>query len=92
MTRWLTAGGFLLVAGLLKIWQHTSAPKTLEDYLAFRCGSAGASHTDSFLTFAGHCWGCPVATVGAAMILVSLLMAVKASYQPARRAIPARRG
>ena len=92
MTRWLTAGGSLLVVGLLKIWQHTSAPRTLEDYLAFRCGSAADSHGDSFLTFAGHCWGCPVATVGAAMIVISLLMALKASYQPARRAVLAHRG
>lgn len=92
MTRWLAAGGFFLVVGLLKIWQHTSAPKSLEDYLAFRCGSAADLHADSFLTFAGHCWGCPVATMGAAMILVSLFMAVKASYQPARRVVLARRG
>ena len=55
MTKWLMAGTALLVAGLLKIWQHTNAPMTLQDYLAFRCGSATEAHGDSFLTFAGHC-------------------------------------
>ena len=52
MTKWLMAGTALLVAGLLKIWQHTNAPMTLEDYLAFRCGSASGVAGDSFLTSA----------------------------------------
>jgi hypothetical protein len=79
MTKWLMAGTALLVAGLLKIWQHTSAPMTLEDYLAFRCGSASEVHGDSFLTFFGHCWGCPVAAIGAAMILYAAAMIMVSS-------------
>ena len=90
MTKWLTAGSVLLVVGLLKIWQHTNAPMTLEDYLAFRCGAA-SSHGDSMLTFAGHCWGCPVAAVGAAMIVSALVMAAAAAGRPARRTVSARR-
>lgn len=90
MRKWLTAGAFLLITGFLKIWQHTSAPKTLEDYLAFRCGSAGEAHGDSFLTFFGHCWGCPVATAGAAMIIVSLMMALMSHGQPEQRPLLAR--
>jgi hypothetical protein len=91
MKRWLTAGSIFLVVGLLKIWQHTSAPLTLEDYLAFRCGSAAGSHADSFLSFAGHCWGCPVAAIGAAMIIVAMASALTTvTRQPVRRAIPAR--
>jgi len=90
MTKWLAAGGVLFVSGLLKIWQHTSAPMTLEDYLAFRCGSVQA-HGDSFLTFAGHCWGCPVSVIGAAMILSTLFMALKGWKQPARHSVSARR-
>lgn len=88
MKRWLTAGSIFLVVGLLKIWQHTSAPLTLEDYLAFRCGSAAGSHADSFLSFAGHCWGCPVAALGAAMIVATVATALtSASRQPVRRTV-----
>jgi hypothetical protein len=79
MTKWLMTGTALLVAGLLKIWQHTSAPLTLEDYLAFRCGSSAEASSDSFLTFAGHCWGCPVAAVGMAMILYVAIMSMTSS-------------
>lgn len=91
MKRWLTTGSLLLAVGLLKIRQHVNAPMTLEDYLAFRCGSATESHGDSFLTFFGHCWGCPVAAVGAAMIIATIVTAVKVQQQPARRAVPVRR-
>lgn len=88
MTKWLTAGTVLLVAGLLKIWQHASAPKTLEDYLAFRCGSATGLSGNSILTFAGHCWGCPVSVIGVAMILyafgVTMVSAGRASQQAAQ--------
>jgi Fe-S cluster biogenesis protein NfuA len=88
MTKWLMAGTALLVAGLLKIWQHTNAPMTLQDYLAFRCGSATEAHGDSFLTFAGHCWGCPVAAAGAAMIAYAAVMIMASSR---RAAVPIRR-
>ncbi|KCZ48771.1 MULTISPECIES: hypothetical protein [unclassified Hyphomonas] len=88
MTKWLMAGTALLVAGLLKIWQHTSAPMTLQDYLAFRCGSATEAHGDSFLTFAGHCWGCPVAAAGAAMVVYAAVMIMASSR---RAAVPVRR-
>jgi Fe-S cluster biogenesis protein NfuA len=87
MTKWLAAGTGLLGVGLLKIWQHTNTPMTLQDYLAFRCGSATEVHGDSFLTFAGHCWGCPVAIVGAAMIVMSGVAAVTSSREPVRRAV-----
>jgi len=87
MKKTLSAGSLLLVVGMLKIWQHTSAPMTLQDYLAFRCGSATASHGESFLSFAGHCWGCPVAAVGGAVIVYSLFQAVSAMTRPARRAV-----
>ncbi len=90
MKRWLTAGSMFLVVGLLKIWQHTSAPLTLEDYLAFRCGSAAGTHADSFLSFAGHCWGCPVAAMGAAMIIASIATAVTTAGRPTRQRIVAR--
>ncbi|MAB10539.1 hypothetical protein [Hyphomonas sp.] len=83
MTKWLMAGTALLVAGLLKIWQHTNAPMTLEDYLAFRCGSASGAAGDSFLTFAGHCWGCPVAAIGAAMVAYSAVMIMASSRRQA---------
>lgn len=88
MTKWLMAGTALLVAGLLKIWQHTSAPLTLQDYLAFRCGSATEAHGDTFLTFAGHCWGCPVAAGGAAMIIYAAVMIMTSSR---RAPVPVRR-
>ena len=88
MTKWLMTGTALLVAGLLKIWQHTSAPMTLQDYLAFRCGSATEAHGDSFLTFAGHCWGCPVAAAGAAMVVYAAVMIMASSR---RAAVPVRR-
>ena len=88
MTKWLMAGTALLVAGLLKIWQHTSAPMTLQDYLAFRCGSATEAHGDSFLTFAGHCWGCPVAAAGAAMVVYAAVMIMASSR---RAAVPVHR-
>ena len=91
MKSWLATGSALLVVGLLKIWQHTSAPKTLADYLAFRCGSAD-SHSETFLSFAGHCWGCPVAAIGAAMIIASIGMAAIASQRPARRVAVIRKG
>jgi len=87
MAKWLTAGTALLVAGLIKIWQHTHAPLTLQDYLAFRCGSA-TEGGDSFLTFAGHCWGCPVAAAGAAMILYAAVMVMASSR---RAAMPVRK-
>jgi len=90
MKKTLSAGSLLLAVGMLKIWQHTNAPMTLQDYLAFRCGSATASHSDSFLSFAGHCWGCPVAAVGAAIIAYSLFQAVTAMKRPARRAVTIR--
>ena len=88
MTKWLMAGTALLVAGLLKIWQHTNAPMTLEDYLAFRCGSATGAASDSFLTFAGHCWGCPVAAIGFAMVAYAAVMSMASSR---RQAITIRR-
>lgn len=88
MTKWLLTGTALLVAGLLKIWQHTNAPMTLQDYLAFRCGSATEAHGDSILTFAGHCWGCPVAAAGAAMIAYAAFMIMASSR---RAAVPVRR-
>lgn len=91
MKRWLTAGSVLLAAGLLKIWQHANAPMTLEDYLAFRCGGAAGAHGDSLLSsFAGHCWGCPVAAVGAAILVSSLALGLTASRRPVLRRIPAR--
>ncbi|MBD3770599.1 MAG: hypothetical protein IE925_10665 [Rhodobacterales bacterium] len=90
MTKWLTAGTVLLVAGLLKIWQHASAPKTLEDYLAFRCGSASAASGDSILTFAGHCWGCPVSVIGAAMIFYAVGVTMVSAGRTARQAVPIR--
>ncbi|WP_394705854.1 hypothetical protein [uncultured Hyphomonas sp.] len=88
MTKWLVAGAALLMAGLLKIWQHTSAPLTLQDYLAFRCGSATEAHGGSLLTFAGHCWGCPVAAAGAAMIVYAAVMIMTSSR---RAEVPVRR-
>ena len=90
MTKWLTAGTVLLVAGLLKIWQHASAPKTLEDYLAFRCGSASGASGDSFLTFAGHCWGCPVSVIGAAMVVYAVAATMIAAGRTARQSVPVR--
>lgn len=92
MAKWLMTGSALLVAGLLKIWQHTHAPKTLEDFLAFRCGSAAETHGESLLSFAGHCWGCPVAAVGAALIAYAAFTALLGAAQtPARRAVWTRR-
>ena len=88
MTKWLMTGTALLVAGLLKIWQHTNAPLTLQDYLAFRCGSGTEAHGDSFLTFAGHCWGCPVAAAGATMIVYAAVMIMVSSRHAA---LPVRR-
>ena len=92
MKSWLAAGTLLLVVGLLKIRQHVNAPMSLEDYLAFRCGSVGDSHTESFLSFAGHCWGCPVSAIGAAMIAYALYLAFAGLQRPARHFVMARKG
>ena len=64
-------GIILLLVGLTKLWTHT---RSLEAFLAVRCGPDGltaAGHGSlSFwsIMLRGHCWGCPVALTGAALI------------------------
>ncbi|MCB9961402.1 MAG: hypothetical protein R3C00_01740 [Hyphomonas sp.] len=68
------AGGILLISGLARIWQHAHAPRSLADYLAFRCGGA-ATADGSWMTtlLGGHCWGCPVSIAGGAMIFAAMV-------------------
>jgi len=64
------AGALTFLTGLAKA-MHTNA--TADPFAAFWCRPAveGAAN-GGLLSFAGHCWGCPVAFVGAAIALAAL--------------------
>ena len=57
-------GALLLLMGGLKIVLH------LQDPFA-RMVLCGPDGTSSLMSFAVHCWGCPVALIGAALMVVS---------------------
>lgn len=70
-------GTTLLLVGLTKLWTHT---QSLEAFLAVRCGpdgiSAGGHSAISLWStmLRGHCWGCPVALTGAALIVAAAIV------------------
>ena len=79
----------LLAIGMTKVWTHTNS---LEAFLSVRCGPGGLSqvqHAPSFWTslFAGHCWGCPVALTGAAMIVAAAMLSLPAARLNRRTSI-----
>ena len=64
------AGAVTFLIGLAKA-MHTNA--TADPFAAFWCRPAVEGATNgSLLSFAGHCWGCPVAFVGAGIALTAL--------------------
>lgn len=72
MWKFAVTGSILFVAGALKFAEHLNRTPTLEDYLAFRCGPAGAALETNMLAQAthafGHCWGCYAMSVGVAFV------------------------
>lgn len=65
------AGLALFTGGLAKAMSHT---RTADPFSAFWCrtGDApGAGFAEPL--FLGHCWGCPVAAVGAALLAAALV-------------------
>ena len=65
-----SAGALTFLTGLAKA-MHTNA--TADPFAAFWCRPAveGAAN-GGLLSFAGHCWGCPTAFVGAGVFLIAL--------------------
>ena len=64
------AGALAFLTGFAKA-MHTNA--TADPFAAFWCRPAVEGATNGgFLNFAGHCWGCPVAFVGAGIALTAL--------------------
>ena len=73
------AGVSLLLVGAAKVWTHT---QSLQAFLSVRCGPEGlslAANTPTFWSnmFAGHCWGCPVALAGLALIFLAAAAQLK---------------
>lgn len=69
MWTFAVTGSTLFIAGALKFAGHLNRTPTLEDYLAFRCGPAGAAMETSLFAqpalASGHCWGCYAMSAGA---------------------------
>lgn len=64
------AGAVTFLIGLAKA-MHTNA--TADPFAAFWCRPAVEGATNGgLLSFVGHCWGCPVAFVGAGIALTAL--------------------
>lgn len=85
------AGFALLIVGTIKAWTHMQAPATLADYLAYRCGGAAVEGSGWFAQLmAGHCWGCPVALAGAALILIGSVQAFVSRGPGILRSMPVR--
>jgi len=65
-----SVGALTFLTGLAKA-MHTNA--TADPFAAFWCRPAvdGAA-SGGLLSFAGHCWGCPTAFVGAGVFLTAL--------------------
>lgn len=80
MWKLILAGGALFVAGAAKFHDQVrliGRTPTLEDYLAFRCGSEGAiplgsAHVDA-ASLLMHCWGCYAMVAGAALVAAALI-------------------
>ncbi len=89
---WKTAatGGVLLIAGAARLAEHINRAPTLQDYLAFRCGSDsqafGPGTLDHTLLSIGHCWGCYAMALGAALLLFAALRATHPARKSARQA------
>lgn len=72
------AGLALLVIGTAKAMAHSA---TLDPMAAYWCrasdlvGSTEPANAMSW--FSGHCWGCPVAFLGAALLLLAGLHALR---------------
>ncbi len=77
------AGLALFTGGLAKAMTHT---RTLDPFGAFWCRSGdlpGQAFTEP-LVF-GHCWGCPVALVGAGLLTATLLLRMRRRHAAGRR-------
>lgn len=92
MWRYLTAGALLFAAGALKLTEQVrlmGRTPTLEDYLAFRCGTGDeaalvTAHGD-LASVLLHCWGCYAMAAGAALVAASLIRRAAATRLAARR-------
>lgn len=92
MLRYLTAGTLLFAAGALKLTEQVRLMErtpTLEDYLAFRCGTGDeaalvTAHGD-LASVLFHCWGCYAMAAGAAIVVAGLLRQMAATRLAALR-------
>lgn len=92
MWRYLTAGALLFAAGALKLTEQVrlmGRTPTLEDYLAFRCGTGDeaalvTTHSD-LASVLFHCWGCYAMAAGAAIVAASLIRRTATTRLAARR-------
>lgn len=92
MLRYLFAGTLLFVAGALKLTEQVQLMRltpTLEDYIAFRCGTGDeaalmTAHGDVASVLL-HCWGCYAIGIGAAIVVWGLLRQMAAARLAASR-------
>jgi hypothetical protein len=63
----LILGAAAFLAGTAKAMHHT---RTSDPFAAYWCRpAASAAHDAGFLAVDGHCWGCGLALVGAAVLI-----------------------
>lgn len=79
------AGLSLVVIGTAKAMAHTA---TSDPMAAFWCRSsdliAGTQSGASMTWLSGHCWGCPVALAGAALVLAAGVSALRSMRRDGR--------
>lgn len=76
MFKLAAAGLAIFVAGAIKFTLHLGRSPSLEDYLAFRCASAGTAESawlNHSVLSSAHCWGCYAMAAGIALLALGLL-------------------
>lgn len=72
----------LAAIGTAKAMAHTA---TTDPMAAFWCRSseliAGTEPTGAMTWLSGHCWGCPVALAGAALVLAAGVSVLRTSHR-----------
>ncbi len=72
LTRLTLPGLGLMLAGLLKAWQHQGI-QTADPFASAWCRSPLAVEGGGELMLMGHCWGCYAAALGALLVLLAVV-------------------
>ena len=70
----IASGATLFGVGTVKAMTHA---KSADPMAAYWCRTPGVESADAAGLFAGHCWGCPVAALGAALLVAGLFVAIR---------------